>query len=258
MKSSEQITGIYKITSPSGKVYIGSAKNIKNRWYKYDTLHCKGQHRIFNSLKKYGAENHIFEVVEECEFEQLYIRERYYQELYDCIGENGLNCYLVATDEKPKLVSEETKVRMSKVQKGSIKHTEESKRKIGEAHKGIAVPEERKKKISESQKGKKVSEEQRLRLASYNENRFYSEEHRRKIGESSKKYHASENSYKRPYTTKFEQLDLEGNLIKVFNSSKELEEAGFSISGVYACFHKTLKTYKKSKWNILSKKFNTV
>ena len=28
--------GIYKITSPSGKVYIGQSINIEERWYKYN------------------------------------------------------------------------------------------------------------------------------------------------------------------------------------------------------------------------------
>ena len=33
----KKITGIYKITSPSNKIYIGQSKNIYSRWnaYKY-------------------------------------------------------------------------------------------------------------------------------------------------------------------------------------------------------------------------------
>lgn len=53
---------IYKITSPSGKVYIGQSKNAKRRIkdYKY----CKKEQRIlYNSLKKYGYKNHLFEII---------------------------------------------------------------------------------------------------------------------------------------------------------------------------------------------------
>ena len=95
-----KICGIYKITSPSNKIYIGSSSNIKKRWNSYFYLKCKPQPKLYNSLKKYGSENHTYEIIEECEFEALYERERYYQELYDCLGVNSLNCNLVETNLK--------------------------------------------------------------------------------------------------------------------------------------------------------------
>jgi group I intron endonuclease len=58
--------GIYKITSPSGKIYIGQSTNIENRFNSYRILDCKKQIKLYNSLKKYGWDNHIKEIVEEC------------------------------------------------------------------------------------------------------------------------------------------------------------------------------------------------
>jgi hypothetical protein len=65
------ITGIYKITNPKGKVYIGQSTNIFNRWEDYKKNKCKGQVKLYNSFKKYGFDNHIFEILEECSLEQL-------------------------------------------------------------------------------------------------------------------------------------------------------------------------------------------
>ena len=79
---SSPITGIYKITSPSGKVYIGQSVNIKKRWINYKGIHSDslGPY-ITNSLKKYGPENHIFEVIENCSIEQLNEREIYWKQI---------------------------------------------------------------------------------------------------------------------------------------------------------------------------------
>lgn len=119
-----KICGIYKITSPSNKIYIGSSSNIKKRWNSYFYLKCKLQPKIYNSLKKYGSENHIYEIIEECEFEVLYERERYYQELYDCLGVNSLNCNLVETNSKKRVCSQEMRAKMSKIKKERIVTTE--------------------------------------------------------------------------------------------------------------------------------------
>ena len=71
--------GIYKITNPSGKIYIGQTVNIEKRFKEYKNIHVtiRQQIKIYNSLKKYGSENHIFEIIEECLLEQLDEREIY-------------------------------------------------------------------------------------------------------------------------------------------------------------------------------------
>ena len=83
-------TGIYKITNPNGKVYIGQSIDIDKRWNKYKVKNCKPQIRLYNSLNKYKPENHVFEVIEKCLLEQLNEREIYWIEKLKCV-ENGLN-----------------------------------------------------------------------------------------------------------------------------------------------------------------------
>ena len=56
--------GIYKITSPSGKIYIGQSVNIKDRIKAYKCGHCKEQPFVCNSILKHGWENHKFEIIE--------------------------------------------------------------------------------------------------------------------------------------------------------------------------------------------------
>lgn len=73
--------GIYKITSPSGRIYIGQSKNIEKRFLQYRRLQCKYQKMLYNSLIKYGVENHIFEIVLQCLPEELNLNElKYIQE----------------------------------------------------------------------------------------------------------------------------------------------------------------------------------
>jgi hypothetical protein len=90
METINPISGIYKITSPSGKVYIGQSINILKRWGKYKGLHCKGQTYIFNSFQKYGVENHTFSIIEECIEDQLNEREIYWTLHYNALYPNGL------------------------------------------------------------------------------------------------------------------------------------------------------------------------
>lgn len=46
--------GIYKITSPSNKIYIGQSIDIDKRKEYYSKLRCQGQRRLFYSLQKHG------------------------------------------------------------------------------------------------------------------------------------------------------------------------------------------------------------
>jgi group I intron endonuclease len=88
--------GIYKITSPKNKIYIGQSVNIKKRFIQYKNLHksIKAQSKLYRSFKKYGVENHKFEVLVECCKTQLHDLETYYQILHSVTNENGLNCFI--------------------------------------------------------------------------------------------------------------------------------------------------------------------
>ena len=112
--------GIYKITSPSNKIYIGQSRDINKRIQSYiKGYKLKAQPKLYNSINKYTWENHTFEIIEECEFNELNNRERYWQEYYNSI-EQGLNCFYTKTEEKPLLFSKEMRNNMSKGQKGKI------------------------------------------------------------------------------------------------------------------------------------------
>ena len=64
--------GIYKITSPSGKIYIGQSSNVENRWNKYKNINNSvTQLKLYRSFKKYDIENHKFEIIEECKITEL-------------------------------------------------------------------------------------------------------------------------------------------------------------------------------------------
>ena len=154
--------GIYKITSPSGRIYIGQSTNIKRRLTHYMLESCSKQTKLYRSFKKYGAWRHHFEVVTECEQKDLNDLERYYQLFFNCI-KDGLNCTLTCSTDKSGRHSDETKKRISESKKGykwsaetrlkmsnnriGHKHTEEAKRKIGNAHRGKVVSEETKNKL---------------------------------------------------------------------------------------------------------------
>lgn len=84
--------GIYKIINPKGKIYIGQSINIEQRKSCYKRGKSKTQTKLFNSLQKYGWNNHIFEIVEICNEIQLNEREIFWGDFYKVLGENGLNC----------------------------------------------------------------------------------------------------------------------------------------------------------------------
>jgi len=153
--------GIYKITSPSGKIYIGQSKDITKRWKKYENLKCKNQIKIYRSLLKYGVENHIFEIIEECEIHELNNKERYYQEFYNVIGNNGLNLLLTSTEEKCQILSEETIAKI-KIASTGRKHSEETKNylklinsKENHPNFGRTFTNEHKQNLSKSRTGEK-------------------------------------------------------------------------------------------------------
>ena len=98
------MVGIYKITNPKGKIYIGQSIDIERRFKEYKRISKRSAGRkIIRSLEKYGVENHIFEIIEECLRESLHEREYFWKQHYTSV-ENGLNCdyfgaYFISLDE---------------------------------------------------------------------------------------------------------------------------------------------------------------
>lgn len=148
-----QMIGIYKITSPINKIYIGQSVNIIKRFNDYKILNnCKGQIKLYNSLVKYNPENHKFEIIEECSEEQLNEKEIYWGLKFDVLGLNGLNLKLGYANGK---CSEETKQKISRSNKGKISYRKN--KNLSQQHisnlQGIKKPG-----VSDFRKGKKLSE----------------------------------------------------------------------------------------------------
>lgn len=128
---------IYKITSPNNKIYIGCTIDFKRRLSEYRRLSMVAQTKLYNSLVKYGFNNHIFEIVEECSKDTLHEREIYWIEYFNCI-EEGLNIRL---GNRTGALMESTKQKISEALKGRKntwfnpnpkrhKYTEEQKEKM--------------------------------------------------------------------------------------------------------------------------------
>lgn len=207
--------GIYKITSPTSRIYIGQSNNIKRRLKEYlDLKNSKKQIRLYRSFKKYGINNHIFEIIEECSFEELNERERYYQDKYNVLGKNGLNCTLTNSSLKPKILSEQTKLKISSSMKGKIKTSET------------------KSKISNAMKGKTHSKETKLKMSKCKNN--YKKE----------KYKTIKDNNNIVY-----QYDLNDNLIKIWNCFRDiLIEYKNNERGIWNCLINKQKTSLNYKW----------
>lgn len=114
IKNKDSSSGIYKITSPSGKIYIGQAVNVEARRKLYRRLasNIKPQIALYRSLLKYGFDAHDFDIIESCPINKLNERERYWQDYYEVL-KYGLNCTLTKTETKSGTCSELTKKRKS-------------------------------------------------------------------------------------------------------------------------------------------------
>ena len=85
--------GIYKITNLiNGKNYIGQSIHIEQRWLE----HCRNSTKslIGQAIKKYGKENFSFQILEECNQNDLNKKESFYIQQYNSISPNGYNIVL--------------------------------------------------------------------------------------------------------------------------------------------------------------------
>lgn len=169
-----KLTGIYKITSPSGKIYIGQSIDLKTRIsrYKSNLKSSKGQVKLHNSFCKYGAENHKFDIIELCLPKYLNNMERYYQEKFDAVN-NGLNLrYTKSTDKSGKMSAE------------SIAKMLVYKNNISSEHRAKMIENGKKRKVLPSMIGKKHTEETKLKISTSSKGKVKSKEHCTNISKS--------------------------------------------------------------------------
>lgn len=227
--------GIYKLTSPSGKCYIGQSINVELRLHHYKLLRSKGQTKLHNALLKYGFDNFQIEylkvfnnyISKEKIQEFLDRYEIYYINKYNCI----IDGYNIRGGGSRGRLSEDAKRKISLKNTGRV-FTKEHLMKLSESHKGYIMPKDQKEKISIKSKLKGISNETRLKMI---ENRRGYTPTKETLKNQSKSH------IKRSVL----QFDLNENLIKRWDcavyASKELN---YTVSCIYYACNGKLKTYK--------------
>lgn len=83
--------GIYKITNKiNNHSYIGLSTHVEDRWEYHKTPYnwereCNKV--LYKAIKKYGIDNFKFEILEECQLDELNEKEKYYIEKYNTYKE---------------------------------------------------------------------------------------------------------------------------------------------------------------------------
>lgn len=133
-------------------------------------------------------------------------------------------------------LTNETRIKMGKSQLGNKKYLLRT-----------TPQEEINKKISLAKTGKKLSEENKQKIREYFKvnghpslGRKASDETKQKIRDTKKKCQVT-------------QKDLEGNIIKIWESTKSVIPFGFKQSCVWRCCHNLAKQHKGYTWEYLNK-----
>ena len=175
---------VYCHTAPDGRRYVGiTSRKPQKRWnygrgYKENTYFTR-------AIEKYGWDSFKHEILcENLTQDGASELEKKFIQLFDsCNRKKGFNIDLGGWN-RGKVMSEETKRKIGDSHKGRFTeaqwaaaiarrgkghpHTEEAKKKIGDAHRGKNLPEEQKRHLSEINKGKKMSEEHKEKLRQVN------------------------------------------------------------------------------------------
>ena len=213
---SENKSGIYAIQNKvDGKIYIGSAINIKSRQRIHLWSLRKGKHhsiKLQRAWLKDGEDAFVFYIIEMVEDKTLLIeQEQIWIERFNAYGPNGYNMVpkagtnlgMICSDEtkkkiglanKGRIVSDETRLKMSisSQRKGPI-HSTECRKRISEKLTGLSPSQETRQKMSIARIGKKLSPEtcakMSISMKGKNLGKKLTDEHRAKISESLKGNH---------------------------------------------------------------------
>lgn len=164
-------SGIYKLVSDDGKFYLGSSKRLFKRYQRHcNDLRNKNHDnpKIQNKYNK-GLGEWRFELVEECPIDDLITQEQKYLDIYFS-DKLCLNCNKVADKPLSRLGTthtQETKDHIRNTRIGNSTVTDDGRKRISDAHKGIPLSDDHKKKLSISKKGKPKSEEHKRKISEY-------------------------------------------------------------------------------------------
>lgn len=176
------VSGIYKIESNDGKIYVGSAVNIQSRWKQHiNHLNANKHHSVYlqRAWNKYGAEYFTFSILQVVEdkahllqYEQLWLNEIFESynraDIYNISATAGsrlgtkqsLEAKAKMSESRTGLVPSSTaRSNMSKAQLGNKNalgtiHTAETRAKYAARQTGRRLSEETKAKISASKRRK--------------------------------------------------------------------------------------------------------
>lgn len=182
------MVGIYKIVSPTGKIYIGQSRNIRQRKYHYSAATCKSQSKLYRSLLKHSWEEHFFEVIHELPVDIaediITTYEQLYMDLYEACGVELMN--LRKAGNNGEYYPESKKFRKNKpgTKVGHI-HSAEIRKRMSEALKGLKKSERHKINIVKGRE--KNHDSWRANLSIAQKKRFSIQSHYNKIDRSSLK-----------------------------------------------------------------------
>lgn len=165
--------GVYKLTSPNGKIYIGQSVFIESRMSQHRKRTINQQQKLYSSFKEFGFDNHKLEILKECKPQDLYKWEKYYINFYDTFDtDHGLNLQRGGKDSSNP--AQVTKDRMSISQK---------KRFLTHIHpnKGVPMSEDQKEKLRIANLGKKASLETRRKMSISSSGKTRTPEHQEKL-----------------------------------------------------------------------------
>lgn len=245
------ITCIYKITSPSGKVYIGQTVNAKRRYLDYKSKEAKKQPRLWNSIKKYSWQAHAFKIIHELpndvSQETLNVYECFYMELYKSSGTTLLNTKEGGSngrnsDDSIKKANDKWKAWY----KDNPQFLNNWVQASVDARKGIGLTQEHKEKIKNKLKGRVFTAEhlQKISKALKSKPRVISDKQRKAARENALLV-AGKN--KRAIV----QYSLDGAMIKEWESATlAADSIGVSRKGIERCLKKKRggKTFAGHIW----------
>ena len=185
----QQVPGIYRIDGPTGKFYVGSAASLSRRWIEHKRDLKRGTHgnaHLQASWNKHGAEAFNITVLELVDDKALLLeREQYWIDTLDAVN-CGYNILQVAGSRLGTEHSEETKRKQSEAHKGR-KHgpmSQEQKDYYSKLYKGKTLSVETIQKMTASRIGSKRSEETKRRMSEAAKGKTFSEETRAKMAQA--------------------------------------------------------------------------
>jgi group I intron endonuclease len=211
--------GIYKITNPKGTMYIGQSRDINKRFYYYKLSNnwIKEQRKLYYSFLKYGVENHIFEIIEECNENIINEKEIYWINYYNSV-EKGLNLKYGGIGGKH---SEETKQNISKSLMGK-KQSKETIEKRSQKLKGQKRSDYTKQLMSELGKNRNIIWGDKISEGKKKSDYVFTPEHKNKISKNNSK--------------SIEQYTPNGVLLNTFSSATEaMKQTGVKNDNISHC-----------------------